>query len=461
VGGEPLTPSTFISVRRTRERTFLLAVVQIRPLDDGATIPQGRIRSLPASTSLGGGIVHDVVRPQGRVHVIGAGPVGLLLTALLQSVEGQQVRLYERRAEYTRTRMVSLASYLVADSIESYKADAIDGQDVEAIFDPVELTTRLAYRRTVAPDLRALLDEWSRGFVALNTIENRLSALIESRDTGTVERVAAAVGPDEALTMLEPGDVLVDCTGTRSLMRDRLLPGGDLETADRNTKKFQLEYALVITFLYGQHYVCDEYCKYYKNLENTGYKFIPAVHRTSYDGDVTHVTGIVTIDEAEFEAMPPRFEGAWLREHFPNIALSMDGFINRIEAETHGALVGDLEITRIPLDVYHAWNVTSRGWHASGLDHPLARTPVFLLGDSAIGSPYFQSISLGLECAFHLAGHLANRALPMAEVYDRYELFMYQQWLRVYMRSQMIKHNKDLLLVVDDIDEVLARLHVY
>jgi hypothetical protein len=29
------------------------------------------------------------------------------------------------------------------------------------------------------------------------------------------------------------------------------------------------------------------------------------------------------------------------------------------------------------------------------------------------------------------------------------------------MRSQMIKHNKDLLQVVDDIDEVLARLHVY
>ena len=27
---------------------------------------------------------------------------------------------------------------------------------------------------------------------------------------------------------------------------------------------------------------------------------------------------------------------------------------------------------------------------------------------------------------------------------DRYELYMYKQWLRVYMRSKMIKHNKDL-----------------
>ena len=47
--------------------------------------------------------------------------------------------------------MVSLAEYLVADSIESYRADAIDGQSVEAIFDPLELETRLAYRRTIAP----------------------------------------------------------------------------------------------------------------------------------------------------------------------------------------------------------------------------------------------------------------------------------------------------------------------
>lgn len=393
--------------------------------------------------------------------MIGAGPVGLFLTALLQSVEGERVRLYERRSEYTRTRMVSLAQYLVADSIEGYGADAIDGQDVEAIFDPVELDTRLAYRRTVAEDLRSLLEEWTRGFVPLNTIERTLSGLIDARATGTVERVAATFSAVDDLDLVEPGDVLVDCTGYRAVMRDRLLPGEDLDASDRNTKLFHLENALVITFLYGQQYVCDEYCKYYKNRDNTRYKFIPSVHRTYYDGDVTHVTGIVNISQSEFDAMPARFDGAWLREHFPDIASSMYHFIDRVKEETHGEMVGDLEITRIPLDVYHAWNVTTRRWQASGLDHPLARTPVFLLGDSAIGSPYFQSVSLGFECAFFLAGHLANRAIPMPEVYDRYETFMYQQWLRVYQRSQMIKHNKDLLQAVDHTDELLSRLHIY
>ena len=87
-----------------------------------------------------------------HVHVV-AGPVGLLLTALLQSTEGCSVHLSEKRKGYTRTRMVQLAPYLVADSVESYRADAIDGDSVEAIFDPAELEEGLAYRRSIAPDL--------------------------------------------------------------------------------------------------------------------------------------------------------------------------------------------------------------------------------------------------------------------------------------------------------------------
>jgi 2-polyprenyl-6-methoxyphenol hydroxylase-like FAD-dependent oxidoreductase len=400
-------------------------------------------------------------RDIGRVHIVGAGPVGLFLAALLQSIEGQPVRLYEKRGEYTRTRMVSLADYLIADSVESYKADTIDGQSVEAIFDPLELETRLAYRRTIAPDLRALLIEWTRGFVPLNTIERSLSDLIDARGTGAIERIAGDMAADEAIAMLEPGDILVDCTGTRSLMRDLLIPGDDLGARDRNTMRVRMEYALVVTFLYDRHYSCDEYCKYYKNRENADHKFIPAVDRTWYDGSVSHVTGIVGISRAEYDAMPSSFDGAWLRDQFPDVAQSMDRFIDKVQDESHGELVGDLKIVRIPLDVYHARNATSRRWWESGLDHPLATASVFLLGDSAIGSPYFQSISLGLECAFFLAGHIANRAMSVEDIFDRYEAFMYQQWLRVYMRTRMIKHNKDLLESVDDTTGLLEKLHVY
>jgi 2-polyprenyl-6-methoxyphenol hydroxylase-like FAD-dependent oxidoreductase len=394
--------------------------------------------------------------------VVGAGPVGLLLTALLQSMEGFSVRLYEKRDEYTRTRMVQLAPYLVADSVESYRTDYIDGDSVEAVFDPAELDEGLAFRQSIPADLMALLRGWTLGFCPLNSIERAISDLIDARESNDVQRKAAVVTAEDAMAMLEPGDLLIDCTGARSLLRDHLTHGSGGVDGGANTLKIRLEYALVITFLYGQPYDCNEYCKYYKNVENAQYKFIPMVHRTHYDGSVSHVTGIVNISAREFDAMPSRFDGQWLRSNFPSVAQSMDRFIDKVKEETQGELLGDLEIVRIPLDLYRARNATSRQWLTAGpTDHPLATSPVFLAGDSAIGSPYFQSISLGFECAMYLAGLIAQRDLPLRDMLDRYELYSYKQWLRVYMRSKMIKHNKDLFESLDDSLALLEKLHIY
>ena len=398
----------------------------------------------------------------GRVHVVGAGPVGLLLTALLQSTDRFSVHLYEKRSDYSRTRMVQLAPYLVADSIASYCTDYIDGESVEAIFDPSELEQGLAFRQSIPPDLMELLRGWTLGFCPLNAIERSLSDLIDGRQSHPVQRTAAVVTAQDAMAMLQPGDVLIDCTGAKSLLRDQLVPSAGTADGEANTFKLRLEYALVITFLYGQAYDCNEYCKYYKNIENTYYKFIPAVHRTYYDGSITHVTGIVNISAEDYERMPSRFDGQWLRSNFPHVAQSMDRFIAKVKTETNGEIVGDLEIIRIPLDLYRARNATSRQWRRAGTDdHPFVRSPVFLVGDSAMGSPYFQSISLGFECAMFLAGLLAQRDLPLTDMLDLYEQHIYKQWLRVYMRSKMIKHNKDLFECVGDTFALLEKLHIY
>ena len=387
--------------------------------------------------------------------------MGLLLTALLQSMDGFSVRLYEKRREYTRTRMVKLASYLVADSVESYRADHIDGENVEALFDPSELDEGLAFRRSIPSDLSTLMHQWALGFVALNEIERSLSDLIDARGSN-VERITSVVTAQDAMSMVEPGDIMIDCTGSKSLLRDHLVPATDGADATANTVNIRLEYAIVVTFLYGQPYDCNERCKYYKNIDNAQYKFIPAVGRTHYDGRISHVTGIVNITAEDYAAMPPTFDGQWLRANFSDVAQSMDRFIDNIKAETNGEIIGDLEVVRIPLNLYRARNATSRHWlspESSG--HPFVRSGVFLAGDSAIGSPYFQSISLGFECAMFLAGLIARRETPLTEMFDKYELYTYKQWLRVYMRSKMIKHNKDLFECVDDPFALLEKLHIY
>jgi 2-polyprenyl-6-methoxyphenol hydroxylase-like FAD-dependent oxidoreductase len=405
----------------------------------------------------------DVPQLSGRVHVVGAGPVGLLMAALLQSNDAFTVRLYEKRREYTRTRMVQLASYLVADSAQSYRVDHIDGENVDAVFEPPEVDQGIAFRRSIPPDLSALLHQWATGFTPLNTIERSLSDLIDARGSSNVQRVAAVVETKDAIAMLEPGDIIIDSAGSRSLLRDQLIPVPGAAETGSNTVNIRLEYAIVVTFLYSQAYDCNESCKYYKNAENAEYKFIPAVGRVFYDGAISHVTGIVNITAEDYAAMPAQFDGQWLRANFPHVAQSMDRFIDKIKQETHGEIIGDLEIVRIPLNLYRARNVTNRQWLANGggADHPFSRSAVFLVGDSAIGSPYFQSISLGFECAMFLAGLIARRDLALREMFDAYELYTYKQWLRVYMRSKMIKHNKDLFERVDDPVALLAKLHIY
>ena len=391
------------------------------------------------------------------------------MTAMLQSMEGFSIRLYEKRSTYTRTRMVKLASYLTADSISAYSADEIDGESVSAIFEPSELEEGLRFRRSIDRKLFGLLQEWNRGFCRLNDIENGLSGLITAGGKSPVERIEGGVTAEQAMAMLAPHDIMIDCTGAHSLLRDHLVPptGEESDSSERNTFTIRLEYAANVTFLYGRPYLCNEYCKYYKNRGTSQYKFIPAVGRIAQDAGTTHVFGIVNISAEDYEAMPAKCNGDYLREHFPAVAASMDQFIQQIGLETHGEVVGEIDVVRIPLNLYHARCATSRPWHPAywdgnkdGWNHPFSHASVFLAGDSAIGSPYFQSISLGFECAMFLADLLGQRMI-MTDVYDRYENLMYKQWLRVYMRSKIIKHNKDIFERLDDTFGVLERLHIY
>jgi hypothetical protein len=76
--------------------------------------------------------------------------------------------------------------------------------------------------------------------------------------------------------------------------------------------------------------------------------------------------------------MPSRFDGEWLRSNVPGIAQTMDRFIDQIKEETHGEILGDLEIVRIPLDLYRARTLIFAG----GLAAARARTRRCLSGGS-------------------------------------------------------------------------------
>ena len=69
-----------------------------------------------------------------------------------------------------------------------------------------------------------LSQTWALGFCPLNSIERSLSDLIDARRTNAVKRSAAVVTLEDAMAMPKSGDVLIDATGSRSLLRDQLVP---------------------------------------------------------------------------------------------------------------------------------------------------------------------------------------------------------------------------------------------
>ena len=397
-----------------------------------------------------------------RVHLIGAGPVGLMLTALLQPLDHLSVLLYEKRDDYTRSRMVQLDPSLVADSVESFRELQSDQDDVEAIFHPLEIQEGVAFRTSIPADLRSLLQQWTLGFSPLNEIEHSLSSLISERQGNSVERLAVKMSEQDIAAAVEPDDIVIDCTGRNSLLRESLTTPGLSSDESQNTVNLELEHSLVITFLYDQSYSCNELCKYYKNSHNRTYKFIPSVARTFSDGNVSHVTGLVNISSEEAATIPQQCDGDWLRANRPEVAKSMDRFIDEIKGETHGEIVGDLNVLSIPLNLYRARNATNRLYlNKNELGYHFRQSPVILAGDSAIGSPYFQSISLGFECAMYLASLIGQPALADGEMLDLYEKYIFKQWLRVYMRSKKIKHDKDIFERVDDKIALLELIHLY
>lgn len=411
--------------------------------------------------------------------VVGAGPVGLLATSLLQRVTSNEIVLVEKRPTYTRERVVKLSPFLFARSASDYDADFYDADNVRAVFDPDDLADLFAAKRAVPADVRATLEELGRGWVSIRQIEESLSALVANHADRQVTRLNQAIDVDQLSDLVEPGDAVLDCTGSHSLLRN-VLPSGrrdalfrqDPTTSalgrsrgrrgvgewDANLLEFVMEHALLVTFTIPALHVCDERCKYYGNEGNTTYTFVPSISRTFNSDGVSNVTGIISMSSEVAAELPTVLDQAWLHSSDHEIARSINRFIEQHIVRLIGVTPTNLLISNVALNLYRARRATNVEYSVLGEKEAV---PAFLLGDAAIGSPYFQAISLGFEGAMFLAWLLRDQRQIDADLMWRFETFTTMQWMRVYMRTRSIKANKDILEVFDQQDLVLERLHVF
>lgn len=379
-------------------------------------------------------------------YIIGAGPVGLAAAALIQRTTSRNVMVFEKRSAYTRERQITLSPLLLAETLEDYLLASGDGDDLRAVFSPAEIDSLLASKRAMPREFSELLRRIGSDFVPLMVIESALAELVDAGRTVVVREQDVTLKDLES--MLRPGDTVLDCSGRKSLTREGV-HGQD------NTVEFVLEHALVATFAIDGDHLCDETCKRSGSIGNEIYDFIPSVQRSYSIEGHNYVVGIVEITDDDFTRLPRTLGQDWLDSGDP-VAQGIHRFLTHHLIPLAGQRPSHLTITTLPLNLYRAQRFTNAA------DTRFGHVPdvgALLLGDAAIGSPYFQSISLGLECAVYLSW-LMSKA-DDAEVLRHFETFMDRQWLRVYMRSKSIKFNKDVLTMADNIPRLLERLVVY
>lgn len=204
-----------------------------------------------------------------------------------------------------------------------------------------------------------------------------------------------------------------------------------------------------------------EFCKYYKNVNVKSYQVIPSVNATYINKNKTstEVSCVITISKDVFEqvskAKPLTID--YLSRHFKEICNDMDTFLENfagvdIDKHPNGTVT---ELIALPLNVYRAKKsthiVTDLNQHW------------VLIGDAAIGGPYFQSISTGYEAAIYFAYIFKQMKGNVEQMLTKCEAYMERLWFKIRMRSKEIKRNKDILgsFCVNNIDEILEKIKIY
>ena len=262
--------------------------------------------------------------------------------------------------------------------------------------------------------------------------------------------------------MLEPGDILVDCTGARSLMRDLPDPGRRPDPAGPQHQ------AIPARVRPGHHVPLRPALRVQRVLQvlqeprQRRLQVHPGGPSHLLRRTISHVTGIVSISQAEYEAMPPNFDGAWLRDNFPASPSRWTASSTRSGPRRTASSSVTSTITRIPLDLYRATERHQPTLARIGHRSPAGRgagLPARGLGDRLALLP----VDLARPRVRVLPGrpHRQSRACRCTRCSSATRGSCTGNGCASTCARQMIKHNKDLLKSVDDTRGLLAKLHVF
>ncbi|CAF1383945.1 unnamed protein product [Adineta steineri] len=378
-----------------------------------------------------------------HVLIIGGGPTGLLLAGLLRD-QNVPVTVIEKRREMTRTRCVKLLGRILSYNTVS---------DELYLFSESQLEERRKAIKSVKPELFGIIADWLEVFTPLQHIQEVLASYYTSADGEILFGDQYDFSKNLNVLDHHSNTIVVDCTGYHSVLRDIILPNNLID-------RF-IEYVLICTFIYEDRYVCNELCKYYKNKNTKKFQIIPAIDDTYSTGErQTHVTCLITIETPLYEQLSTirRITYDYLKENQNDIYDDLNTFLSNLSTGNLSKIHFDtMKFISIPLQVYRARKLTHTV-NTNDLNQHWV-----LMGDAAMGGPYFQSISMGFESAIYFAYLFKNTNGDTQHMLKKYEEYVDKLWLSLQIRTREIQRNKQILqaLCADDKPGILDKIRIY
>ena len=326
-----------------------------------------------------------------NIVIVGAGPVGLWTAIQMNKrFPDARITLYERYKSYQRKHVLK-----IQHSSLFFGASKRHNEHDQQFFRHVFAKSRKDIKQ--AP--------FKKSYISTNTIEQQLKSWVLGIGCNIVYRHIDSL--DELIAEHNENTVFIIANGAHSNLRNLLLGEDDIEKTDF---QYILELKSNVEKPVEELKSANANGSIKAKLHNLAFEYIGKTEQ-----NITPVSLRLFVNEGLYNQTPDAtFKSPITHPEFLPELIAKDV---ETYANLHGMCMKDLfkngQVTKLQLSVYHA-----KKFGAAYQGHPF-----FLVGDAAMGVPYFRALNCGFVLASRLAFILkyrtdANKAIS---TYNRYQ----------------------------------------
>lgn len=328
------------------------------------------------------------------IVIVGAGPVGLWTAIQIKKRRPEyDIQMYERYDVYQRSHVLRLDHW----SLLLYGCNSKDAKE------------KFFYEEITGKNLTGIITEAAASlYIRTNDLESALRSY--ALDSGIKITKATIDSPESVMSNHPECNMFLAADGAHSKMRNQLF-GND------STENYPLQYIVEVKYqVKGTAKKLNplgDHLKANQQIENMAFEYVG-----KEKNGITPVSVRFFIDEETYKTIPEASFKNPLSINSPELPLSLQNdilkymAIRSAKAENENCII-EGKLTKLTLSCYSSKKFTAKkdgkGW--------------FLVGDAAMGVPYFRALNSGMILGSRLGQILCSQNWPINDDLNKKILF--------------------------------------